>query len=404
MASPSVASRTATFRVVPIVCLALALRVAVALLVARSHGADWFFGQATELGSLAESLRTGHGLSSPFGGSTGPSAFLSPGYPALVAAVFAIFKPYSNTSDLTILGLQVAFSAATVLVVMLLARRLFGVRVANITGLICALAPPALYLPTLFWETTLSVLLATSLLALATRCAEERGAMDWLYLALCCAVAISVNPSLLPIVVACLGWAGWRTSKKSLLPAAAAAVVVVLLSTPWAVRNYTQLHAFIPLRSNVGYELWQGNRVGSDGFFLAGLHPNTNASEFARYQELGEVGYMHEKSVTAMNLIKAEPGRFVELTVKRIFFFWTGVGRTSSGLVVAYVSLITLAGFAGLIMLWRSNRAVAVFCLTPLLLFPAPYYITHPDFRFRLILDPLLVMLGAYGVSNRRPL
>ena len=388
------------FRVVPIVAVALGLRSAVAFLVARSHRADWFFGQATELGSLAESLRTGHGLSSPFGGSTGPSAFLSPGYPALVAAVFSIFKPYSYGSEVAILALQVAFSAATVLAIMLLARRLFGVPVAHMAGLICALAPPALYLPTLFWETSLSVLLATSMLALAARCAERCDAADWLYLALCCAVAISVNPSLLSIVVVSLGWAAWQTRAKSRVPAMAGAALVVLLSMPSAIRNSMQLHAFIPLRSNAGYELWQGNRVGSDGFFLADLHPNTNAAEFARYRELGEVGYMQEKSVIATNLIKAEPGRFAGLTVRRVFYFWTGMGRMWSGLVVAYISLTTLAGFVGLVVLWRSDTAKAVLCLLPVLLFPAPYYITHPDFRFRLILDPLLVMLVAYAASK----
>lgn len=402
MARPSAPLEVTRFHVVPIVLVALALRLAVAVFVARSHSADWFFGQATELGSLAESLRSGHGLSSPFGGSTGPSAFLSPGYPALVAAVFAVFRPFSYASELAILGLQVAFSAATILVVMQLARRLFGSRVANIAGLVCALAPPALFLPTLFWETTLSVLLATSVVALAARCADKGEPLDWLYLALCCSVAITVNPSLLPIVLSCLGWAAWRRSAQSLLPPAAAVSLVVLLAMPWAVRNYRQLHAFIPLRSNAGYELWQGNRIGSDGFFFAGLHPNTNTAEFTRYQKLGEVAYMHEKSVVATTLIKADPGRFVRLTFKRSYNFWTGIGRTSSSLVVTYISLTTLAGFVGLFVLWRRNRAIAILCILPLLLFPVPYYITHPDFRFRLILDPLLVMLAAYAVCHRK--
>jgi hypothetical protein len=36
--------------------------------------------------------------------------------------------------------------------------------------------------------------------------------------------------------------------------------------------------------------------------------------------------------------------------------------------------------------------------LLPLLVFPLPYYITHPNFRFRLLLDPLLTILSAYAV------
>lgn len=170
---------------------------------------------------------------------------------------------------------------------------------------------------------------------------------------------------------------------------------------PWTIRNFTQLHAFIPLRSNVGYELWQGNRPGSDGFFLADLHPNVNKTEFARYQKLGEVGYMREKSQIAKALIGADPQRFVQLTVKRIFDFWTGIGRVSAGLVVAYISLTTFAGTAGVIALWRNTKALSILFLLPIMLFPAPYYITHPDFRFRLVIDPVMVMLGIYAMTSR---
>jgi hypothetical protein len=32
-------------------------------------------------------------------------------------------------------------------------------------------------------------------------------------------------------------------------------------------------------------------------------------------------------------------------------------------------------------------------------LFPLPYYLTHPDFRFRMLLDPMLLLLSAYAVD-----
>jgi hypothetical protein len=36
----------------------------------------------------------------------------------------------------------------------------------------------------------------------------------------------------------------------------------------------------------------------------------------------------------------------------------------------------------------------------PMLLFPLPYYITHAEFRYRVILDPLLTILAAYAVTQ----
>jgi hypothetical protein len=34
------------------------------------------------------------------------------------------------------------------------------------------------------------------------------------------------------------------------------------------------------------------------------------------------------------------------------------------------------------------------------MLFPLPYYITHAEFRYRLVVDPLLTILAAYAVSG----
>ena len=402
MASPADSAPTPRLRLIPIVALALLLRLAIVAVTAKTHSAAWFFGEATELGRLAESLRTGHGLSSPFGGSTGPSAFLSPGYPAIVAAVFAIFGSYSFASAVVIMCLQALFGAATVMVTMMLSRRIFGVTAANVAGLICALALPALFLPILFWETSLSVLLATSLFALTLRCAEDATWSNWVGMGVLSAAALAVNPSLLPILVCCFGWAAYQSRSKFMRKPLAGALFCLLLSAPWAIRNYYELHAFIPFRSNVGYELWQGNRPGSDGFFLAGLHPNVNAAEFRRYETVGEVEYMHEKSVVAKDNIAAHPGWFLGLTLKRAFYFWIGIVRQSSGLVIAYIVLTSLLGFTGLGMLWRRDKTLAVYFLLPLMLFPIPYYITHPDYRFRLVIDPVLAALAAYAVTARK--
>jgi len=399
----SPAAKGARLYLWPLVLLGLALRLAVVWVTARGHSAAWFFGQATELGKLAESLRTGHGLSSPFGGSTGPSAFLSPGYPAIVAAIFAIFHPYSLASVAALMTLQALFGAATVWVLMLMTRRAFGVSAANLAGAIWAVSPPLLWLPTLFWETSLSILLATAIVALSLYWIDKPTWRAWALAGITAALVLSINPSLLTILAGCGGWAIYSIRPRSLSGPALALVVCVSLSAPWVIRNFHEFHAFIPLRSNMGYELWQGNRPGSNGAFSDSLHPNVNADEFSRYQSLGEVGYMHEKSTIAKNAIKSDPLRFIELTAKRAVYFWTGMVRHASFLIVGYIVLTTVLGLAGLWMLWRRNSSCAALFSLPLLFMPLPYYITHSDFRFRLVLDPILTALTAYLLTSRTP-
>jgi hypothetical protein len=53
---------------------------------------------SNEAGSIAFSLSSGHGFSSPFRKDTGPTAWLAPVYPALLALVFRIFGPFTLRS------------------------------------------------------------------------------------------------------------------------------------------------------------------------------------------------------------------------------------------------------------------------------------------------------------------
>jgi len=163
------------------------------------------------------------------------------------------------------------------------------------------------------------------------------------------------------------------------------------------------MHAFIPMRTNMGYELWQGNGPQSHGFFNPILHPNINQTEFNRYASLGELGYMQEKSALTHQAIQADPARFIRLTLKRFACFWTGFSnRPSSFFVLAHIMFTTLFAGVALVLLIKRRSPVALLFLLPLLVFPIPYYITHPDFRFRLVLDPIATILTAYALLNFR--
>ena len=387
---------------VPILAGALVLRLAAVLSMLRHNPQTWFYNQATELGQLGESLRMGRGLSSPFGGETGPSAFLAPGYPTLVALVFRLFGSYSWRAAAVLLLLQVLFAVGTVFFVMKVARMAFSVRTANIAGSIWAFSPPLWWMPAVFWESGLSTTMLTASLALAMHCAARPKPWKWVAMGIFFAGAMLINPSLMLALLSVGAWAVYRSGAGSRVVSAALLVATsAALFVAWPVRNEREMHAFIPMRSNLGYELWQGNRAGSDGEFSAELHPNVNAQEFARYAALGEVGYMREKSAVAEAAIRAQPGRFVGLTAKRIVRFWLGLrSRNDPALIVVHLGTTTALGLAGFVLLWKRRRCLAMLFAVPMLLFPLPYYITHADFRFRLVLDPLATVLCAYAVDR----
>jgi hypothetical protein len=375
--------------------VALALRLAVVGIVLFSYPRQWLFSKAPDLGYLACSLSSGHGLSSPFGGSTGPTAFLAPGYPGVVGLVFYFFGSYSLASAALIMGLQTMFGVLTVAAIMRVAGQLFGTAAAKLAGIFWAVSPPLLWLPAVLWDTSLSALLLIGMVVLALRCVERPGNGLWAAMGGYCGLAMLVNPSLTLALFAVLGWSAWRAHSRAWI----CWLVLLAVFAPWPLRNARMLHAFIPLRSNFGYEVWQGNHSGASGMFDARLEPLQNKQEYRDYVREGEVVYMRNKSMLAKAYVRAHPRDFLRLCATRVVRFWTGAGsEVNSGFVELHAVATSLLGVLGLAVLWRQSRTTAMLFLLPLLVFPLPYYITHPDFRFRLLLDPLLTILSAYAV------
>jgi hypothetical protein len=398
-AAPETRQRRTTWRVLAV---ALVVRMMVLYDTATRYPHDWLYNRGIEMGLLANSLVHGLGYSSPFGGTTGPTAFIAPGYPTLVAAIFLLFGSYTFASAIVIMALQVFVSVLTIGLMMHVARETLGTRVANIAGAFWALSIPLLYIPTIFWETSLSACAVVGMVALALRCRRTPTMAAWVLLGACSAVAGLINPALLPSLGAIVGWVAYETWGVSRTAPAVGVLTMLLVFSPWPIRNAVRFHAFIPTRTTVGFELWMGNRPGATGYLDESVFPMYNKQELANYISMGEMAYTREKSAEAWGYIRAQPGRFLGLSLRRFVRFWTGTGNQNGSPVYAvHAVLTTVLGFAGLAMLYRKRmRCIADLMALPLLLFPLPYYITHAEFRYRLNIDPLLTILAAYAVTQ----
>ena len=385
-----------------IVLLALVARLLVLWFVVERFPHKWLFSRGIELGTLAQSLVAGQGLISPFGGSTGPTALLAPGYPAVIALVFRIFGSLTFPAAIAVMVMQVLFSAMTVLLTMHVAEKCFDSRAADLAGAFWAVSLPLVWMPTIFWETCLSALLLVGMIALALRCEEKPSRLLWALMGGYSGLAALVNPALLMALLALLGWAAWQTRKRLRYSALLGLLVLLVVFAPWPIRNARALGAFIPLRSTVGFELWMGNRDGATGFLDESVFPLFNRWEYDQYVAKGEAAYMRDKSVLARTYVRAHAGEFLRLSGIRFMRFWSGAGtRDGSIFFVLHAVLTSALGATGIWRLWQRRRfSVAVLFLLPLLLFPLPYYITHAEFRYRLVVDPLLTVLAAYTVSS----
>jgi 4-amino-4-deoxy-L-arabinose transferase-like glycosyltransferase len=387
---------------IAILSLALLARLFILWFAVARFPHNWLYTRGIELGTLAQSLVAGKGLSSPFGESTGPTALLAPGYPAIIALVFRIFGSFTFTAAIAVMGMQLLFGVTTVLLIMHVGQVCFGERTANLAGTFWAVSLPLIWMPTIFWETCLSTLLLVGMMALALRSEQQPSRFLWALMGTYCGLAALVNPALLLALLAMLGWASWQARKTFLYSALLSLLFLLLVFAPWPIRNARALGAFIPLRSTVGLELWMGNRAGATGFLDESVFPIFNRGEYDQYVAQGEVAYMHNKSALARKYIRAHPSEFLRLSGVRFIRFWTGSGsREGSVIFVLHAVLTTVVGTAGAWRLWQRRRfSLAIFFLLPLMLFPLPYYITHAEFRYRLVVDPLLTILAAYAVCG----
>ena len=383
----------------PALIFAVALAARIALLVglyaSPVPGLSHFWDTGIEVGNETRSLLAGAGFASPFGGSTGPSAMLSPVYPALVAAVFRIGGPFTAVSAWTVLGLQALFSALTGAVIFWIGKKSFGKICGAVAAWMWALCPATQLLPAFrFWETSLGTLLfAAAFLALLWAAEDERRS-GWGICGLLAGAAGLVNPTTLPCSVLIAARSLWRGRRRAVFGSAVAGLAgLAIVLVPWLARNYLVFHRVVPVRSNFGLELWMGNHPGATGHMQMDSHPATSQDEFQSYQRAGEFEYFRRKRDVALAFIGAHPGTFARLTVRRIAYFWGGWSELFG--FAASVVPVVLLGLFGLGWLVAHGDESAATYGIPMAIFPLPFYITVVDTRFRHVIEPLLFVLAA---------
>ena len=101
-----------------------------------------------EVTQIARSIVSGKGFGNPLGViDTGPTAWLCPAYPYLVAVVFKLAGIYTEKSRLILLALNCVFAGLTVFPIYATAKRTFGAEVAVLASWIWVVLPSAWQMP-----------------------------------------------------------------------------------------------------------------------------------------------------------------------------------------------------------------------------------------------------------------
>lgn len=202
---------------------------------------------------LAAGKGFGPALLSPSGG---PTAFRPPLYPLFLGAVYKL----TGGSIFAARLVQAALGAVSVVLIWLIARRLFNLRVANASAALAALYPPLVMATEALMSESIFVpiMLAAILAALVAR--DDGGrAIRWALLAgVFAGLGLLARPNSLAMLPAILLLVTRRARPRRPRRSAIGRAWLVLIGvaaviTPWQIRNAMVMHHFVPISDIDGY-------------------------------------------------------------------------------------------------------------------------------------------------------
>jgi hypothetical protein len=383
---------------------------------------------AQETGNIAYALASGQGFSSPTRSNTGPTAWLTPVYPALVAGIFGMFGIFTLHAFYASAALNYLFSVAACVPIYFAGRRIGSVGEASLAAWLWAVFPNAIVIPFQWiWDTSLSALLAVFILLATLKLAESRRARDWCSYGLLWGFTLMTNPSLGSLLPFFLAWAAWRARpelraeagsalrSKLALPALSVGILI-FCCIPWTVRNYVDFHHLVPLRSNFPFELWLGNNKVFDPHSPDVTAHISRYEEARTYNQLGETAFMQRKWELATEFIRTHKRLELQLVFWRFKMFWLGsfhpvqdFERAGSKWIQSIFIVNLLEGILAAIgvgvLTWRRS-AFSFPSAAVVIIFPLVYYATHASLRYKHPIDPILLLLAAFaivaGIPQRR--
>jgi hypothetical protein len=349
----------------------------------------------------------GTGFTDPFAFGTGPTAWMAPVYPLVVAGLVFAFG-----ADLEMAGLVMALAQAAGFI-WIWCSLVAVVRPQTRVNRIALLAALVLFLLSHFEYTFLwthDYFLAAVMLAAVIRFAPSiappqswRGWARWGIiggLATLCAPAIA-----LPWVLISLPRV--RGNRHGL---AIAAIAFAIVLTPWTIRNAVVFGKFIPIKSNAAYELYQTLQFGDDGLVTDDVlshHPGRPGPEMNEYRDLGESAYLERKSEQARELLIRDPIHYVRQCITRLWamFVWQDTHYIDYDWPIPhwFCRLVYPLPLLGLIAIvfkreWRRDPAAGVAVLAAIGL-AIPYALVSYYERYEYAFAPAKIMLMWYALK-----
>jgi 4-amino-4-deoxy-L-arabinose transferase-like glycosyltransferase len=329
------------------------------------------------------------------------TAHWPPGYPLVLSSVFAI----AGTHLLAAKALNVAISAATVVLTYVLGARAFGVRAGMLAALLLALSPGHAYFSSLVMAEVLfcfGFLAIVALLISWTIDGERASSVRLLALGVAtgCLTLVRAEAVFLPVVFALFWLVALRGWRPALRYGAIFGLGFVLALTPWTVRNALRFHEFVPLRDGPQSGLANGldrNYLNRADRFSAPAPPlSDTAGYMARHPwelaplEIDKLRYLYRNDSDGVEWLQHDNH---ELLTASEAWRWSRVADWYFFAIGACALLAT-----PLLLRAPNRRRIAVACM--IVAWTAILIIAWPETRYHLPVVPLVCMFAAWAAVS----
>jgi hypothetical protein len=269
--------------------------------------------QRGEFFNIARALARGEGFSHPFTYPVGPTAWMAPGFPVLLAGLFRLGDGDPGVVNGALLALHFGVLLGTMGLVLALSRQTTE-RVGIIVAATIFLLVTLQYFANWFqyvddaWVMLLTLNLMIAGLCWGRPLARWPRAATWGVLG---GLITLVNP------IAGFAWGAVSLAvgarQRAWRPLATALCCACLTVAPWMVRNYLVLGRLFLVKSNLAYELYQSQCLQPDGLLQSfRSHPSGGLSpEGLEYREIGETAYLDRKWQKFVEAVQADPEDFL---------------------------------------------------------------------------------------------
>ena len=377
----------------------------------RFRTTDNHFAFGWEMGCLGKAVAEGRGFSDPFCVGTGASAWEPPVYPYVIGTVFKAFGTYSDVSAWVLLGINSLVSALTCIPIYLITRKTLGEAEARWSAWTWALFPYVWYWSIHWvWDTTVSPFLLAMIFLVTLDLEDWDGIRGWVLFGALWGLVALTNPSTISFLPISGLWAWYCRHKgghKSLGGVAIASLIFIVLVGPWLVRNHEVFGKWVFIRNDFGQQFALGNGEAARGWSMVYQQPNLNPGELERFKRMGELAYAKARQDEAMSFIRRDPARWSVITVEKMFYYWGGIPKVADSLPVTVLKmglflLSSALAFWGAMSAVRQKKPGAWLYVMLLLVYPAIYYIVYPHARYRHPIEPELIILAVFMISELR--